>query len=70
MIIAHHPGLHMAALRLTRDAIDKQAENLSTMVTKFPTGALCSLSFEAEHWQDVIRGSGTLTKFIQPRDLS
>lgn len=70
MIIGHNPGVHMAALRLTQDAVDNQVANLNTMVTKFPTGALCDLQFEAKHWHDVIRGSGTLTKFIRPRDLT
>ena len=70
MIVGHNPGLHMAALRLTHSATDKQIANLNTMATKFPTGSLCSLSFETEQWQDVIRGSGTLTDFIRPRDLS
>ncbi len=69
MVIGHNPGLHMAALRLTRRASDGADADLDAMMKKFPTGALCSLRFEAECWSDVIRDSGTLISFIRPRDL-
>ncbi len=69
MIIGHNPSLHMIALRLTYDAIDKELPNLNLLTTKFPTGALCSLTFNTDDWQMVTRGRGTLTAFIRPKDL-
>ncbi len=69
MVIGHNPGLHMTALRLTRCATEGAATDLDALMKKFPTGALCSLKFEAECWSDVVRDSGTLTSFIRPRDL-
>jgi phosphohistidine phosphatase len=70
MIIGHNPGLHMTALRLTKNADEEQLQSLDMMTNKFPTGAMCSLKFDVEHWQDVMRGNGTLTAFVRPRDLS
>ncbi len=69
MVIGHNPGLHMTALRLTRCAKEGAATDLDAMTRKFPTGALCSLEFEAESWSDVVRDSGTLISFIRPRDV-
>lgn len=69
MIVGHNPGLHVTALRLTKSAAEGQQQSLDIMTNKFPTGAMCSLSFDVEHWRDAIRGAGTLTAFVRPRDL-
>ena len=36
---------------------------------KYPTGALAEIALPVARWRDVGEGSGTLARFIRPRDL-
>lgn len=69
MVIGHNPTFHMAALALTQGAARGLSGEIAAMKEKYPTGALCSLEFDAAHWRQVKAGSGTLIRFIRPRDL-
>jgi len=69
MLIGHNPGLHDAALMLVGRAGRGQAEALDRLRTKYPTGALCALSFDVPSWKKVGMGLGTMTAFVRPRDL-
>ncbi|HJQ16361.1 MAG TPA: histidine phosphatase family protein [Allosphingosinicella sp.] len=66
LMIGHSPGLEKLALALTdpnqgglRDLLDE----------KYPTGALAEIGLPAEQWRSAAQGSGTLVRFIRPRDL-
>ncbi|MBL8645197.1 MAG: histidine phosphatase family protein [Rhodospirillaceae bacterium] len=69
MIIGHNPGFHDLALTLTSRAGAGQAKALDKMRTKYPTGALCVLTFNVNSWKKVDTGLGTLTAFVRPKDL-
>jgi len=69
MIIGHNPGLHDAALMLVGRAGKGQSRMLEKLRTKFPTGGLCALSFDAPSWKKTGVGLATMTNFVRPRDL-
>ena len=66
LVIAHNPGLHDLALQLVgsgdEDARLRLRENL-------PTGALVTLAFDVETWDEVEPGSGELVGYVVPREL-
>lgn len=66
LVIAHNPGLQGLAIALAGSGDEDARERLSE---KFPTGALATLSFNAETWAEVALGSGVLVGFVVPRDL-
>jgi phosphohistidine phosphatase len=70
MVIGHNPTFQTTALALAKGAAAGHTEDLAALKEKFPTGALCTLVFDIGHWKQVKAGSGTLTGFIRPRDLS
>jgi len=71
MLIAHSPGTETLALTLSRKDGTATEEILRERIElKFPTGALACLRFAAEHWRSIEPGTGKLTDFIRPRDLS
>ena len=65
MIIGHNPGLEDLALMLVGPAADAASRR---MATKFPTGALATLTF-AGPWAELAPGTATLESFVVPRDL-
>ena len=65
MIIGHNPGLEDLALMLVGPAADDASRR---MATKFPTGALATLTF-AGRWAELAPGTATLESFVVPRDL-
>ena len=69
MLIGHNPSLYVAAFMLAKDAARGHTEELAALKEKFPTGALCSLQFDVDQWQQIKAGGGTLKAFIRPRDL-
>lgn len=65
LIAGHNPGMEQLALLLAR------AGKLRDQVAaKYPTGALAEISLPRSNWGDVEPGSGTLERFIRPRDLA
>jgi phosphohistidine phosphatase len=64
LIVGHNPGIAALAYVLSRDGALRDL-----LADKFPTGALAEISFGAASWASLERGSGTLARFIRPRDL-
>jgi phosphohistidine phosphatase len=65
LIVGHNPGLEGLALRLSRAEGQMYAE----LSEKYPTATLAEISLPAERWSEVTEGSGTLQRFMRPRDL-
>jgi phosphohistidine phosphatase len=64
LIVGHNPGLERLALLLGRPGPLHEE-----IAAKYPTGALAEIAFPIDHWRDAGPGSGTLRRFIRPRDL-
>jgi phosphohistidine phosphatase len=65
LIVGHNPGMEQLALRLARGGTLRDQ-----LAAKYPTGALAQISLPAAHWREVEPGSGTLDRFLRPRDLA
>jgi phosphohistidine phosphatase len=67
LMCGHNPGIEELALILVPD---KKGDALrDELEEKFPTASIAEITFEIERWADLKEGSGTLTRFIRPRDL-
>lgn len=67
LIVGHNPGLENLVLALSRGTGGTLRERAET---KYPTACLAELSLAPiDSWRDVKSGSGTLVRFIRPRDL-
>jgi phosphohistidine phosphatase len=64
MVIGHNPGVEQLALLLARDG-----PRVGDLETKFPTGALATLSFSGPGWPALDRDTAELIEFVRPRDL-
>ena len=64
LVVGHNPGLEMLAVALTTGSGLRDE-----VATKFPTGAIAEIALPTGRWRDVAPGSGTLARFIRPRDL-
>ena len=65
LLIGHHPALEGLALGLAGDG---EAEALSRMSTKYPTGGLATLAFSGD-WKELTWAAAHLDTFIVPRQL-
>ncbi len=67
MLVGHNPLLEQLAALLigSGEEADRKA-----LATKYPTGALAVIEFDAKTWSAVGPGSGRLVRFIQPRTLT
>ena len=65
LLIGHNPGLEMLALLLAGPAGPLRGE----VQAKYPTGTVAEIALPVAHWRAVDEGTGTLTRFIRPRDL-
>ncbi len=66
LVVGHNPGLERLVLDLTNDSGGSMRADVAE---KYPTATLAEISFAVEHWKDVAEGTGTLVRFIRPRDL-
>lgn len=66
LVIGHNPAIEETAMSLVGSG---RGEDIEDMGTKYPTGALAVLDFEAGAWADVADESGRLDRFIKPRSL-
>ena len=66
LLVGHNPGLERLALLLTDPA---DAGLRASLSEKYPTGALAEISLGVERWSNVREESGTLVRFVRPRDL-
>lgn len=71
LIIAHNPGLHELAVKLSGEVADAAAYGARPRLKdKYPTGALTVISFpDCRSWRSVGYGKGSLMSFITPREL-
>lgn len=66
LVVGHNPGLEQLALLLIGSGAGPLREQLET---KYPTATVAEIELPVERWSDVREGSGSLTRFIRPRDL-
>jgi phosphohistidine phosphatase len=64
LVVGHNPGMERLALRLSRGGTLHDE-----IALKYPTGALAEIALPAGRWRDVAEGSGTVARFLRPRDL-
>ncbi|TVR83474.1 MAG: histidine phosphatase family protein [Rhodospirillales bacterium] len=66
MVIGHNPALERLALMLAGDG---EARARDKLATKYPTGALATLTAEIAHWRELSPGGAHLQAFVRPKDL-
>lgn len=66
LLAGHNPGMEQLALMLSGTG---DADALAALAEKYPTGTLAAIRFDVGDWADIREGSGTLTRFLRPRDL-
>jgi phosphohistidine phosphatase len=67
LVLGHNPGL--AALARSLAGTGAEAD-LAGLGGKFPTAALASFEFAAQHWKDVAPGAGRLVAYATPKGLA
>lgn len=63
MLIGHNPAIQALALRLAGGG-----EELPSVVLKYPTGALATLTFSGA-WRELEPHAARLAAFVRPKDL-
>ncbi|MBB4197914.1 hypothetical protein CCR94_18985 [Rhodoblastus sphagnicola] len=66
LVIAHNPGLHDFALRLSGAS---NAAPARRMAEAYPTGALAQFELDRP-WAELELNGGKLTRFVTPKELS
>ncbi|TXC73873.1 histidine phosphatase family protein [Sphingorhabdus soli] len=66
LLAGHNPGIEELALRLAEGQRDTVYASLEE---KYPTGALACLRLDCISWSDAGFGTGTLERFVRPRDI-
>ncbi|MTI45272.1 phosphohistidine phosphatase [Roseibium hamelinense] len=66
MVLAHNPATEETASELFGTGDEALQTELQT---KFPTAALAVFEFPIDTWKHLQPGTGTLTRFVKPRDL-
>ena len=66
LIVGHNPGLERLVLLLTRPGADALRGEVEV---KYPTATLAEIALPVARWSEVGEGTGSLTRFIRPRDL-
>tara|TARA_R110001592_G_scaffold180320_1_gene422559 strand:- start:2995 stop:3567 length:573 start_codon:yes stop_codon:yes gene_type:complete len=66
LLIGHNPEIEDLAHRLAGTG---KAKALASLAEKYPTGALAEIRFARDSWTQVGEGTGTLDRFVRPRDL-
>lgn len=71
LMIGHNPGIEQLAINLVLQPQDAdERARFEHLERKFPTAALAVLDFDEPHWGAVKPGTGRLTDFVRPRDVS
>ena len=66
MVIAHDPGMHRLALKMSYGGDPSALDDLRT---KFPTAALAVIDVDSQSWQNLQPTAGRLSAFVKPRTL-
>jgi phosphohistidine phosphatase len=64
LLVGHNPGLERLALLLSHGG-----PLHDEIALKYPTGALTEIALPIDHWRDAGESSGTIARFLRPRDL-
>ncbi len=67
LLVGHNPGMEELVLLLVPDRDEDLTRD--KVEEKYPTASLAEIALEVDHWADVARDSGTLVRFVRPRDL-
>jgi phosphohistidine phosphatase len=66
LLVGHNPGLEELALFLSgSDGAGLREE----VEVKYPTGTVVEIRLPVDRWTEVKEGTGTIERFIRPRDL-
>jgi phosphohistidine phosphatase SixA len=72
MVIGHNPALQVLVLRLVKPPKGAKHGGVETeldqITRKFPTGALASMSFDAE-WSALAPACARLDDYVRPKQL-
>lgn len=66
LLTGHNPGMEELVLLLVPDG---GSTDRGAVEDKFPTASLAEIRFDTGRWEDLRPGSGTLTRFVRPRDI-
>lgn len=66
LLVGHNPSIAALARNLIGTGSRKLRERLEE---KYPTAALAVISFDLTNWGSLAAGSGTLLRFVTPRDI-
>lgn len=66
LVVGHNPALHQLTLHLVGAGEGRLREALADGL---PTGTLVEIGLPIVRWADAEVGSGTLHRFVRPRDL-
>jgi phosphohistidine phosphatase len=66
LLVGHNPSIGELAQNLIGTGNHKLRERLEE---KYPTAALAIISFDLDNWESLTAGSGTLLRFVKPRDI-
>lgn len=67
LLTGHNPGMEELILLLVPDRAGDGTRD--SVEEKFPTAAVAELLFDVQRWRDIMPGSGTIIRFVRPRDL-
>ena len=65
-LVGHNPSIGRLAQILAGKGNAKLRERLEK---KYPTAALAVIGFDLDNWGSLAAGSGTLLRFVRPRDI-
>ena len=66
LLVGHNPSIAGLAQTLVGTGNGKLRQRLDE---KYPTAALAVISFDLANWESLSAGSGTLLRFVTPRDI-
>ena len=66
LLVGHNPSIAGLAQNLVGKGSTKLRERLEE---KYPTAALAVINFDLGNWESLVADSGTLLRFIRPRDI-
>lgn len=66
LLVGHNPSIAALAQTLVGAGNGKLRQRLDE---KYPTAALAVISFDLANWESLSAGSGTLLRFVTPRDV-
>ena len=66
LLVGHNPSIGKLAQTLIGKGNDTLREQLAR---KYPTAALTVISFDLDHWGSLAAGTGTLLRFVSPKDI-